>query len=143
MNAVFHGSMNRSIAALATYHILSRTYIVATYTQQRSEAEATLQVQGVMQTIKSLNSGCPTRASRRRQRPTRLLRREMCRLRCFGAQTQAGANAHAAVAAVQAEVDARHAGRAEAEARQATDATAASRQANAAAATAAAATSTW
>ena len=57
----------------------------------------------------------------------------------FAAQTQAEANAHAAVAAVQAEVDARRAGRAEAEARQATDAAVASRQANDAAATAAAA----
>ena len=39
----------------------------------------------------------------------------------FAAQTQAEANAQAAVAAVQAEVDARCAGRDEAEARQATD----------------------
>ena len=55
----------------------------------------------------------------------------------FAAQTQAEANAHAAVAAVQTEVDARRTGRAEAEARQATDAAAAARQANAAAAAAA------
>ena len=54
----------------------------------------------------------------------------------FAEQTQAKANAHAVVAVVQADVDARRARRAKAEARQATDAAAAARQATDAAATA-------
>ena len=76
MNAMFHGSMNSSPWCI---HLV--WCVAATYTQQRSEAEVTLQVQGVIQT--SLSSGYPTRASRRRSRPTRLQRREMCRLRCL------------------------------------------------------------
>ena len=55
MNAMFHGSMNRS-----PWYIHLVWYVAAAYTQQRSEAEATLQVQGVIQT--SLSSHPPARA---------------------------------------------------------------------------------
>ena len=55
LNAVSHGGMDRS-----PWYTHIASYIAATCTSQRSEAEATLQVQGVIQT--SLSSHPPVRA---------------------------------------------------------------------------------